>query len=392
VQIKTNLTIEPGQQLLLQVNKNSSGVSFELKHTPKESNIISQYINQLVTRQQALPQLIASLKEVASQTNQANTFFTPNFKAQVESVLQQFPQLSQLSTGKEVKNAVQNSGLYLESKLRNPSSPPSTINTTTQAVNRQLQNIQANSTPIQTPVINPLNLTADLKAGLSRLVALIRNNEAIYIPKHLTAESSVYKNIAFDGLIKSQEQSTTFFNLPGNLTHAQVQKPVLDSNLLLLNNHLLFQNRVLDQLEGVISRIVVTQLQSRESSDQSFLNVEIPFRHNDQQEVMQLKIREEFKEKEAEQGNKIWTVNLAFDLDTLGGIRIYITLDKKDLAIQFWTEKVESQKLFQKYFSLLSERLTDSDFTLSQLTAFHGMPEEAEKEQAQSQFIIVERV
>lgn len=373
VQIKTNLALEPGQQLLLQVNKHLSEVSFELKHSPKESNLISQYINQLVTRQQALPQLIASLKEIATQTSQANTFFTPQFKAQVESVLQQFPQLSQLSTGKEVKNAVQNSGLYLESKILNSSITPQTAN-------------------IKFPAVNTHISDTDLKAGLSRLVTLINNNEALLLPKLLTTESSFYKNIAFDSLIKSQVHASTFFDLPNNISHAQVQKPVLDSNLFQLNNHLLLQSRILDQLEGVLSRIVVSQLQTREGGEQSFLNVEIPFRHNDQQEILQLKIREAFKENEAEHGNKVWTVNLAFDLKSLGGIRIYITLDKDALAIQFWTENRASQQLFEKYFSLLSERLTESGFTISQLTAFHGIPEEAQKEQANSQFIIDERV
>lgn len=365
--------MEPGQQLLLQVNKHLSEVSFELKHSPKESNLISQYINHLVTKQQALPQLIASLKEIATQTNQANTFFTPQFKAQVESVLQQFPQLSQLSTGKEVKNAVQNSGLYLESKILNSSITPQTAN-------------------IKLPAVNTHISDTDLKAGLSRLVTLINNNEALLLPKLLTAESSLYKNVAFDGLIKSQVHASTFFDLPNNVSHAQVQKPVLDSNLFQLNNHLLLQSRILDQLEGVLSRIVVSQLQTREGGEQSFLNVEIPFRHNDQQEILQLKIREAFKEKEAEHGNKVWTVNLAFDLKSLGGIRIYITLDKDVLAIQFWTENRESQQLFEKHFSLLRERLTESGFNISQLTAFHGMPEEAQKEQANSQFIIDERV
>ncbi len=377
-QIKTELALQPGLQLLLQVNKHASGVSFELKHSPKESNLISQYINQLVTKQQALPQLMASLKAIAIQANQANPLFTPQFKTQVETVLRQFPQLSQLSTATEVKNAVNNSGLYLESKIVNSTvKSPGTItnvaNTPTSAADNQMA-------------------AADLKAGLSRLVSLIKNNEAIFLPKLLSAESSLYKNIAFDSFIKAPLHSSTFFDLPGNVSHAQVQKPVPDASLFQLNNHLLLQSRILDQLEGVLSRIVVNQLQTRETGEQSFLNVELPFRHNDQQEVLQLKIREEFKDKEAQQGNKIWTVNMAFNLQSLGGIRIYITLDKQDLAIQFWTEKQDSRQLLQHYFNLLSERLIDAGFTLSQLAAFHGMPEEAETEQNKTQFIIDERV
>lgn len=378
VQIKTELALQPGLQLLLQVNKNASGISFELKHPPGESNLISQYINQLVTKQQALPQLMASLKAISIQANQVNPYFTPQFKTQVETVLQQFPQLSQLSTGTEVKSAVHNSGLYLESKILN--SPINSPKTTANVINPQ------------TSTANTQISVTDLKAGLSRLVNLINNNEAALLPRLPSAESSLYKNIAIDNLIKSPVHSSTFFDLPGNVSHAQVQKPVPDASLFQLNNHLLLQSRILDQLEGVLSRIVVNQLQTRETGDQSFLNVELPFRHNDQQEVLQLKIRQEFKDKEAQQGNKVWTVNMAFNLQSLGGIRIYITLDKQDLAIQFWTEQQDSQQLFQHFFNLLSERLIDAGFTLSQLAAFHGIPEEAKTEQKKTQYIIDERV
>ena len=389
VEIKTDLKLEPGQQLLLTVNKNASEISFQLKHSPAQSNQVSQYINQLVTKQQAMPQLLASLKEIATQTNQANTFFTPQFKKQVEITLQQFPQLAQLSSGKEVKNAINNSGIFLESKVLESKVLNSTNNQQISPLNNQ---------PVISPLNNQLVLPhntapiTDLKAGLSQLVFLIQNNQAILLPKAVTPENSLYKNIAYDGLINSQTNLKHIIDLPGRITHAQVQMPVLDSNLFQLNNHLLLQSRILEQLEGVLSRIVISQLHTRESGDQSFFNFEIPFRHNDQQEVLQLKIREQLKEQEAEQGNKIWTVNLAFHLKTLGGIRIYITLDKQDLAIQFWTEKKESLALFQNNFSLLSERLLAAGFTLSQLKAFQGIPEEAEKEQTNSQFIIDEQV
>ncbi|MCU7801359.1 MAG: hypothetical protein KZQ70_14815 [gamma proteobacterium symbiont of Lucinoma myriamae] len=222
VEIKTDLALKAGQQLLLQVNKNASEVSFQLKHSPAQSNQISQFINQLVTKQQGMPQLLASLREIATQTNQANTFFTPQFKKQVETVVQQFPQLPQLSTAKEVKNAINNSGTFLESKIIN-----STIN---------------NKGAVSS---NPIPLT-DLKAGLSQLLTLIQNNQAILIPKLLTSKSSLYKNIAYDGLINSQNSLKHMTDLPCRLAHVQVQMPVLESNLFQLNNHLLLQSRVLE--------------------------------------------------------------------------------------------------------------------------------------------------
>ncbi len=361
VTIKTNLPLETGQQLLLQVNKNAAEISFQLKHPPQESHRISQFINQFATKQQALPQLLASLKEISTQRNQTTAYFTPQFKKQAESVLQQLPQLSVLSNEKSVKTALLNSGQFLENKLLNPA-------------------------------ITSQTLPGDLKAGLAQLVTLIQKNQAVLLPKQTFPESSLYTSIAQEKISDPQLRMSHFFEQPGKVLHAQVQPPAVDSSLFQLPNHLLLQSRILDQLEGVLSRIIVNQLQTREGGEQQLFNFEVPFRHNDQQEILQLKIREQFRETEAEKGHKIWTVNLAFHLPSLGGIRIYITLDKQDLDIRFWTEEKASQQILQKLFPMLSERLLGAGFTLSQLAAFHGVPESAQKEQQNSQFIIDERV
>ena len=378
VQIKTDLLLQAGQQLLIQVNKNAADISFQIHHSPQESHQVSQYINQYVTRQQALPQLLASLKEISTQINQPNSYFTAQFIKQVDKLLQQLPQLAQLTTINDIKNVVQNSGQFLENKL---------LNSVTQALNPG-----RTQTPAQTQQSIKQISQTDLKANLSNLATMIHKNEAILLPKNLSSEQSLYQSIEHRTLTDSHSRSGQFYDLPGRIIHAQVQAPAAD-NLFHLNSPLLLQNRLLEQLEGVLSRLIVTQLHSRESgSEQALLNFEIPFRNNDQQEVLQLKIRQEFTDEEARKGNKIWTVNMAFHLPSLGAIRIYITLDNNDLAIQFWTEEKKSQHLLQQLFPLLKERLFNADFTISQLTAFHGVPEAAKKEQADSQFIVDERV
>ena len=375
VQIKTTLPLEVGQQLLLQVIKTSNELSFQLNHPPRESHVVSQYLNQLITKQQSMPELLASLQLISKQAKNSSSPFTSQFISQVDKVIQQFPPLSQLSTPTDVKISLINSGQFLENKIVNTAP---IVSTTPNA-----------SAPPFTAAINQ-----DFKASLLQLVTLIKDNQAIIIPQSMPNESALYKAVAQQTIDTFTPSPPLIFDPPGRVLHAQVQPPVIEPNLFQLNTQLVLQNRILDMLEGVLSRIVYTQLQSRESGgeQQQLLNFEIPFRHNDQAEVLQLKIREELIEKEAQKGNKIWTVNMAFHLPSLGGIRIYITMDKMDLAIQFWTEEQESQRLFQQYFHLLNERLSERGFTLSKLKAFHGVPQSAKEEQKVSQFIIDEKV
>lgn len=367
VQIKTQLPLQAGQQLLLQIEKTASELSFSLKHTPEESQRISHYINKFSVKQQALPQLLASLNTIITQSNQSSQFFSAAFREQVARVVQQFPTLEKLTHAENIRQAINYSGTYLESILRQSS---------------------ANEKSSQAPQ----QLSSDLKTALNQLVTLIKNNAALVYPKTTTSEHSLYKNLTLDSLIKAQSHANRIFDLPAQVVHAQVQKAVVDASLFQLSSHLLMQNRILDQLEGVLSRIIVNQLQTREGGEQAYLNFEVPFRHGERQEVLQLKIRQQLAEKKAEQGHKIWTVNLAFELPSLGGIRIYITMDQRDLAIQFWTEEKASQVLFQQYFQLLNERLINAGFSVSQLAAFHGLPEAAEQELNSSTFIIDERV
>ncbi len=182
---------------------------------------------------------------------------------------------------------------------------------------------------------------------------MLQNGEALVLPKNVSTSGTAYNTMLQTQLQELQNQLQRFFELPAKVSHAQVQKPVkAELNLFLLNNPLVIQAHILDKLEGALARIVSTQLQSRESSDQAFYNFEIPFRHNNQTEVLQLKVREQFKQKEQQKGNKIWTVNLAFHLESMGGVRIYLTLDKLDLSIQIWTEEQHAQQLFQHFTSL----------------------------------------
>jgi len=306
-------------------------------------------------------------------TSVHNLIFTPEFQAKLKNITQQFPLLSQLISSTSVKASVLNSGLFLESKLLNIIS--SSIN------NKELL-------AVNTEIV----AKTDLKALIAQIESLLKKNQAVIIPKQLLGNHLLYKNMSLDPIINSMGHLKYNADLPSTITHAQVQTPAPNNQLFQLNNPLFFQAKFIDQLEGVLSRIVINQLHSRESSDQTFMNFEIPFRHADQYEVLQLKMREQYKNEQAQEGNKIWTVNLAFHLDRLGDIRIYITLDKQDLAIQFWSEQENSQKIFEQNFYLLKERLTDAGFIISQLSSFYGLPEAAKQEQKNSLFIISERV
>ena len=374
VRIKTDLSLQAGQQLLLEVIKTRRNFSFKLNSEPAQSQQVSRHLNLLVNKQQALVNILSSLNEINQQKASAQKIFTPQFIQQVNRFIEQIPRFSQLDNSKALQQAVRDSGLFLENALAKEARAGTTGSGVTAASYGS-------------------NTAADFKAGLLQLQNMLQNGEALVLPKNVSAYGKAYNTMLQSQLQELQNQLQRFFELPAKVSHAQVQKPVkAELNLFLLNNPLVIQAHILDKLDGALARIVSTQLQSRESSDQAFYNFEIPFRHNNQTEVLQLKVREQFKQKEQQKGNKIWTVNLAFHLESLGGIRIYLTLDKLDLSIQVWSEEQHAQQIFQQNFYQLKERLSDAGFNITQLKAFHGIPEQARKEYRDSPFIIDEQV
>jgi len=129
-----------------------------------------------------------------------------------------------------------------------------------------------------------------------------------------------------------------------------------------------------------MSRIIATQAATREQADSNVnMSLEIPFKFQEKSQVLQLKFTSEDKNKEKSK-EKIWSANLAFELQSLGAIRIYIILDGKDVSMQFWTEKETTQQIFAKNFSMLRDRLKLAGYNISEMTASLGIPQEAEEE------------
>ncbi len=211
----------------------------------------------------------------------------------------------------------------------------------------------------------------DVRTQLQHIVKVVTQNQESSQTQHTS--TALLQQIQ---QLLSGEQN--FFRQPlaTRHLHAQVQKKLQHSLLLALNP----LNALSGQSENTIARILATAAANREQADSNFnLALEIPFRFMDKSEIMQLKIRQEENKKEGK-SKKIWTANLAFELEKLGPVRIYIALQNKDVSIQFWSEKATTQKCFSDNFYLLKQRLTEFGYRITSLSALLGIPEDAEKE------------
>ncbi len=422
IKINSNLDLSIGQQLLVQVKKEQQVVSFELKHSPNESAKISQFINQTINKQQPLNTLLAAFKEIQMAPQQSQVALSEKFVQQLSQINQQIPNLNQLNSSEKIIQAIRSSGVFLEASLLNSikqsplsldlfeknqngtllTASGSATSLSSTAKNNSLLNhfpsLSLNSVISQENINNKSpNQTNpfDFKAALIQLIESL-NNKPVQLSQFIPNEANKYQNIATSAHLNPLLTKKINLESGFNLQHAAVKKVLLNHPILPINNPLLSQTKLLALLEGNVSRIVLGQLQTRESSDQAFINFEIPFRHNDRLEILQLKLRQQSLAQNTTDENsideKIWTVNLAFHLETLGEMRIYISLNKKELDFQIWTEQRRSQKIIEQYSFLLTDRLVKQGFSIHQFSVFHGIPETAQKEQETSTYLLDEQV
>lgn len=261
------------------------------------------------------------------------------------------------------------------------------FSTQIQQINQALNQAISNNT-VQTAV-NP-QINNDLKLNLQRLLSVLQElttTDRSYSPtsqsKNKLASSLLLQHIT------SQEPELHRLVLPTRNKHAQVIM-AQQSQLLQNTNPMIFQQTLIEQLEGVMSRIVATQAATREQSDSNInMALEIPFKFQDKSHVLQLKFTSKDKHKNKSK-DKIWSANLAFELQSLGAIRIYIVLDGKDVSMRFWTEKQSTQQIFAENFPLLKDRLKIAGYRINEMTASLGIPKEAEKESAKNKNGIID--
>ncbi|MFK5984037.1 MAG: flagellar hook-length control protein FliK [Pseudomonadota bacterium] len=354
----------------------------QLVETTINNNVAANPNSQLTAPDTNLKQLLNELK-LMSQTieqqlkNQANST-----EQTINKSINSYPKAFSQSIHQILEQVNYQFNSNNKSLLNNNN--PSVVQFQAQQFIKQIQQVtqtinQAMNNSSESSLINS-QINNDLKLNIQRLLSILQNigvseRVASQTATNSQSTSSLLQNIMPQDLELDRQA------LPTRNKHAQVAA-AQQNQLLQMANPVLFQQMLLEQLDGVMSRIVATQAATREQPESNInMALELPFKFQDKSQVLQLKFTSENKNKNKNTSNeKIWTANLAFELQSLGAIRIYIVLNGKDIAMQFWTEKPETQQIFVANFNSLKSRLKLAGYNISEMTSSMGIPEEAEEE------------
>jgi uncharacterized protein (UPF0147 family) len=363
-----------GQSLNLEIVK--TGTTPEFKIIPAGNNIpeakVAEFIKQFLPRHEASPiflnQLIKDLPQLMK-----NESVPQALKDIAAKIVQNLPPKEQLISSQGLKQAIVNSGLFLEAKLPPAMSQTELIKELPQLIKNEsvpqsLQRIAAeilqNLTQKQ-PSLNRPNLEQPAANSKPVPEAELKLNPA---------------NAGATGALSDTGSMTTDFKanllkfiqaLKQEITH-QGEQPSNQADLDLLKN---LQHKT----ENTVAKLALDQLMSlpKEDSPKQLWIIDIPFIDRQQAQSVRIEVQRD-KENKAQSGNGNWSVNITLTppgLDTIHCIASY-----RDNVINtfFKSRNTQTTELIKHNMDYLKNQLEESGLKTGHMDAH----DEAQKTQS----------
>lgn len=352
----TSLTVDSPQPLrvgsLLSAQvQNSQALNFVALPNRLDELALAQQLSTQQSRQGSLQGLITALQNMPPPAADGDDL-SPSLRASIEQLLADLPDIPQMTTAKGVAQALNASGLFMESRLlagQNPTLVP---------------DMKANLLRLVT------QLLPGLPGNVSYDAAAAGNTLARAMPSVLRSAFGTL------GLVAPPSDTINFPLPPRTLGH-----PDSKDDLEML----------LKLAAGAISRLQSHQLggleQTRTNADGTQVTtwqLEIPMRNAHDIVPLQVKVqREETPERdehsdtpvqEAKEREKLWRVELAFDLEPLGPLQVQAQLIAGSIASQLWAEREGSAELISIELDNLRARLVACGLNVKELECNRGVP------------------
>ena len=351
----TSLTVESPQplrvgSLLSALVQNSQALNFVALPNRLDELALAQQLSTQQSRQGSLQGLLSALQNLPPAG--PDDGLSPSLRASISQLLDNLPDLPQMTTARGAAQALSNSGLFMEARLM---------------------------------AGQDQGLVPDLKANLLRVISQILPG----IPGNPSYDAAGAANTiarAMPGLMRSALGTLGLVAppaLPINfpLPARTLSGPEADDDL----------ETLLKLAAAAVSRLQSHQLgaleQTRTNSDGTQVTtwqLEIPMRNAHDIVPLQVKIqredtaaREDAQEtplQEVKEREKIWRVDLAFDLQPLGPLQVQAQLMAGSLSSQLWAEQEGSAELIAAELGNLRSRLVACGLNVQELSCNRGTP------------------
>ncbi|TBU81948.1 flagellar hook-length control protein FliK [Pseudomonas daroniae] len=345
--LETNLDLPLGSLLSARVQGDQSLAFLPLSGRLDQLALLQQLGTQQ-SRQGSLEGLLSALQGMGN--------LPDGLRGSIDKLLGGLPSGEQMSNGKGLMQALENSGLFLESKL---------LGGQTGAL----------STDMKANLLRLVSQLLPLLPGAAPLAAATASAMTQALP-------AFARNILGNIGQSSGRQQAMSFPLPSRLLQAMDGEADLETLLKLA--------------AAAISRLQTHQLsslaQSQTGPDGALLTtwqMEVPMRNQHELVPLQVKIQHEEPAPSAKQDSKeaLWRIDLAFDLDPLGPLQVQAQLAQGTLSSQLWAERASTAGLIDRELGNLRERLVAAGLTVGDLACSQGIPPQGPKTSLEQRWV-----
>mgnify|MGYP006281505185 CR=1 FL=1 len=373
------LRAQPGQSLQMQVVQGGRQPVLQVLQGPAQPDQIARAAaREALPRQQpldqALQRIVGQLRSLAEQSGQTET------GRAARQVLNSLPGGERLSSSEGFRQALANSGQFLENKLGRQAAGGGTDGT---ALNRDLKgallrllaNLRSAGTQAgsgsaparggppaggsNAPAANPTPTNPAATGYTARGQAVGGGNPAGGTPPPGTSASAA--------------AATTGTTTTGAATTGGTTAAAAGSGLA--GEAAARGADLARNLEAGLARIQLNQVGSASGSESQrpAWQLELPFRGPDG-EVQSLAVRiENERQGDGESVAPLWTVNLRFELERLGPVRAGITLvGGQHVSVGLWAEEPETVALFEQHLEELRQNMAEAGLTVGHVGVRQG--------------------
>lgn len=343
--------LKVGDILKLQIEQLKPMPQFRIVSLQKAANnqLISQALKSVMSQDTEIAPLLKNISYVANRPALRPSPLATEVNAAVREIYKKLPSPFNLKTSTQIKNHLENSGLFLENKIKNQ-------------IVSLLQNTSASKSESNLSLLNSnikTVLESDLGAQLYRLANIIKS-QSLHFQKTAPIQNEV--NTSKNNInrpIAQQNINTT------HIEHASLQNISQRDEAM---------HSFLRQIESSLTHIQQTQLQNLSESQpgRPLWLMELPIKNGQDIDLFELRINEEENDQEEGEAKKIWNITLKFDLAGIGKIKAHIKMKNDFISAQFFSERAEVLSLFQENFDFLRNRLNYNGLNVGNIECAHA--------------------
>lgn len=363
------LQLAPGQDLRLEVASLREQPVLKLLGLMQQSPV-PQALRDVLPRQQPLAPLFTALSRLAAGAAPAQDLAQAVTRLARE-LFTRLPDTASVATAAGLRQALRDSGLFLETKLAQAATPPGA---------------PSKATPQQAAELN-----RDFKANLLRLVSVLRENSANSAPgttARSPADTGTAALATSSPPLPATPANTVATRIPPGLPpelgaaaaplqRGQPPLPPLSPARLAQTLETLSPRELLRQGEGALARVQLNQLTSLPQERHSGLEwlIELPVRRDQDVDLWNLRISRDPERKQGRDTGEAaggWSVMLAFDLPGIGPMQARVNLRGERISAQFFSQMAGVLPLVHEHLPWLTARLRQAGLQIEDLSCHHG--------------------